>query len=312
MVPELLVRLDSAQSIFFSRELEHVKKRVLEVIYAQLQMHDLVPAALDPAPFGAKKITTTSFDRAGFAKLIAAYADDLPNVTVFGTQSSVEVAEYGDSFEYSFFEIAAAALAGRPLPAMLMMAARNILEELLDKVLAYGEPLKNITGFFNNPNVPTSSVATSGGLTTWAAKYPVDPDLIYDDIAGAIDGVITSTKGRERPNTIVLPDAQHRLLFRKRSNVTDSIVWEMVKKTYPDLVVVPSWRAAAANSDGNLSTDTMVIYTRDPNKLYYEEPLPFTTMPPQERNLAHVINCIASSGGVVWQYPLSAVYRTGM
>lgn len=307
----LVVSLDSAQSIFFLRELEHVKKRVLEVIYPELMMHGIVPAAIDPAPFGAKKITVTSFDRVGQAALIAAYADDLPNVSVFGTQSSVDVAEYGDSFEYSFFDIAAAALAGRPLASMLMQAARDILEELLDRVLAYGEAKKGITGFFNNAGVPTSSVATVGAATTWAAKYAVDPDLIYDDIADWIDGVVDTTNGRERPDTIVTTDAAYRLLNRKRGSAVDTTVMEMVKKTYPGLTIIPCWRAKASTSGGLLSVNTMVLYTRSNRKVYYEEPLPFTPMPPQERNLANVVNCIASSGGVVWQYPLSASYRTG-
>lgn len=309
---QLVTHLDSAQNIFFLRELEAIKKLSFDQLYPQLMMHSIVPFSREPAPFGAKKITFRRYNRVGNAKLIASYADDLPNVSLIGEEESTEVAEYGDAAVWSFFDIAAAALANKPLKSDLMLACRDILEERLDRVLAYGESVKGLTGFFNNAGIPTSSVATVGGLTTWVAKYAVDPNLIYNDVCDAYDSIITATNGIERATTMVLPDAQHRLMMRQRGNSVDSTVWDQIKRTIPNLEVIPCPRAKASNSNSVLSSDMFVMYTKSNAKMYYEEPLPFTPMAPQEKNMATVVNCLASSGGVIVPHPYSACYRTGI
>lgn len=309
-------RLDSAQSLFFTRQLEHIKKGVYQKIYADLDMKKIVPAAIDPAPYGSDTITWRTYDRVGMADLISAYADDLPNVAALASETSMKVADYGASCQWSWREIAAAAHANTNLKQILMQIVRDVLEERLDRCIAYGDSrIPGMTGFFNNPYVPTSSVATVGGDTTWADKMAAGAtgmEAIYNDLMDAFDSMVTSTRGRHRPDTLVVTHAAWRVLHRPRNDQGMIDVLGMVNQGIPGLTIIPTYRAKAADSDSVLSTDMFVLYKRDPTCLSYEEPLPFTPFPPQERNLAQVVNCIATNGGTQFMFPLSAVYRTGI
>lgn len=314
-------RLDAAQTTWFARQTDYAKKTVYNEEFLNLMMRDLVPLALDPAPFGAKIIRMFSFTKVGYAKLIANYADDLPDVTVFGTETFYSPVEYGDSFQYSFFDIARMERAGQNLPLALQLAAKEAIEQKMDFSYAYGEAATGMTGLFNNPFVPSSTVATdtASSATTWAAKWAANPALIYDDVYDAYQSAIASSFGKERPTTLVVDDTKIQYLDKLPSTDTFKVTArQMLLQSIPGLEIIPCWRAKASLSTdpetgvNALASDMFVLYTRTPTKVYREEPLPFTMRPPQERNLALVTNCLASSGGVVFPYPLSAVYRTGI
>lgn len=313
-------RLDAAQMTWFARQADHLRATVYNHEYLRGQMRDLVPMALDPAPFGAKTIRVLTFDKVGYAKLISNYADDLPNVAAFARETTYTTVEYGDSYIYSFFDIARMQRLGQNLPSMLATVAKESIEQKIDYSFAYGEPAAGLTGLFNNPFVPTSTVATStGGAVTWADKALENPVLIYKDVYDAYQSAITTSFGKESPTRLLIPHTAVPLIDALPTNDTDKRTpRQMLQQSIPGLEIVPCWRASASLSIDPetgaqaLAGDMFVLYTPDATKVYREEPLPFTQRPPQERNLAYVTNCLASSGGVQFPFPLSAAYRTGI
>ena len=51
--------------------------------------------------------------------------------------------------------------------------------------------------------------------------------------------------------------------------------------------------------------DAMISYTRDPDKLTLEIPMPFNQLEAEKRNLEYVVDTISNTGGVIVYYPLS-------
>lgn len=81
-------RFDSADeaSVFFARELDHVKAQSYDVEYPELTALSLFPQSSEADP-GAETITYYTYDRTGLAKIIDNYSTDLPRADVTGKPS---------------------------------------------------------------------------------------------------------------------------------------------------------------------------------------------------------------------------------
>ena len=75
--------LDADGAVFFQRQLEHIKARSYDVRYAELKARTLFPVSNEGGP-GVTTITYRTYDQVGAAKIINAYADDLPRADVAG------------------------------------------------------------------------------------------------------------------------------------------------------------------------------------------------------------------------------------
>ena len=81
-------RFDSAEdaSVFFARELDHVKAQSYDVEYPELTALHLFPQSSEADP-GAETITYYTYDKTGLAKIIDNYSTDLPRADVTGKPS---------------------------------------------------------------------------------------------------------------------------------------------------------------------------------------------------------------------------------
>lgn len=301
-----LSNLDANESAFFARELEQVKARTYDVLYPELRARMFVPASQEPADSGAETITYRQFDRFGMAKVIANYADDLPRVDVAGKEFSVPVKSVGDSFGYNLQEIRASSRVNRNLPQRKANAAREVIEEKLDEMIALGDSVTGIVGFLNNANVPQASVV--GG--TWAAKAAADPDDILFDLNDAVSDMLALTKGREMPDSVIVPVEQYAIAAQTRLVDRDRTVLEHFLASNPWIRNFDHWYRLAGAGAG--ATNRMVVYKRSPDKLFYEIPQEFEMLSVQERGLEFVVPCHARSGGVIIPYPLSVSFRDGI
>ena len=111
-------RFDSAEdaSVFFARELDHVKAQSYDVEYPELTALHLFPQSSEADP-GAETITYYTYDKTGLAKIIDNYSTDLPRADVTGKPSFAKIKSIGDSYGYSAQEMRASRLAGKSLDA---------------------------------------------------------------------------------------------------------------------------------------------------------------------------------------------------
>lgn len=310
MTQQAFINLDSAQTVFFARELESRKAQTYDVIKAPLKAFELIPVSTEAGP-GAESIVYEQYDSTGIAKLIANYADDLPRADVKGKEFFAPIKSIGNSYGYSLQEIRAAQMAGKSLEQRKANAAVRAQREKWNRIAFFGDADTGLPGWLSNANVPNSAVAAgagSGDPTEWADKTPAE---ILKDMNDAVNGIVDLTNGAESPNTIVLPIAQYTLIATTNAGTgTDTTILEYFLRNSPFITDVQWANELKGAFTGD--ADGFIVYDRSPDKMTFEMPQDFEQLPVQERGLEFVIPCHSRVGGTIIYYPLSQRFAYGI
>ncbi len=307
---KIYANLDSDESAFFSRDLEHIRSRAYEVQYPELKARSLIPGSPDPAPDGAKTVIYEMEDGYGAAKLIAMGSDgsDLPSVNVTSEQFLQKIRECGVSFDYTLDEIRQAARTGKSLTDKKARRARRASEELLDDILALGDTTADLKGFLKHASVNATSVANPGGGTAWTTKTA---DQILTDMNEPGRLITDNTKGIYGSGlTMLLPLAQYDLIATKPMPNLNTTVLEFFLRTSKTVREVVPWYKVKGIGSG--SADRMVVYKRDPDVLNSEIPAEFEILDPQPRGFKFIVPCRLTTGGVIMHQPKACEYRDGI
>lgn len=312
-------RFDSAEdaSIFFARELDHVKKQSYDQEYPEMTALALFPMSSE-VNAGAETITYYSYDRTGMAKIIADYATDLPRADVKGKPTTGSIKGLGSSYGYSVQEMRASAMAGKGLDARKAESARYQVDWLNNKIAWAGDKENGLRGVLSEDNdVPLYVIGKgSKGTTKWSDKTE---DEILADINGMLKQMARTTKKVEKPDTLALPSEAYLELQGRRIEGTDATVLSYIQKNLTDIKSIVSCPeldpdstetnpyAAETNGQG-----VMLLFKNDARKLTIENPLPFTQHPVQAQNLEMVVPCEARTAGVLIYYPMSLLIGVGI
>jgi len=304
-------------SMFFTRELEHVKANTYDVIRAPLRAFDLIPTD-STAGAGAESIVYEQYDMTGIAKVLANYADDLPRVDVKGKQFVARVRSVGDAYGYSLQEIRAAQMAGKPLEQRKAAAAGRAMRERWNRIAFYGDAEHGLQGWLTNDNIPADAVENdgTGDATGWDTKTP---DQILRDMNDLANGIVERTNGAEQPDTLVLPIEKYTKITTNNAGTgTDTTIAQYFLRNNPFIDSIEwSNEIAAANRAQFMGADPftgeiMIAYRRSPDAFTLEMPQMFEQLPVQERNLEFVVPCHSRIGGVLIYYPLSMAIGEGI
>ncbi len=303
--------LDAAESMFLERQLTHLRSRIYEVRYPELQARQLIPASPDPAQDGDSKVNYVQEDSFGEAKVVSDYATDLPLVNMKREEFSQKIVDLGIAFQYSLSEVRKAARIGMDLSAKLGLKARKASETKLDEILSSGDSANGLEGFLNHSDVNADNVADGAGDAdlTWATKTA---DEILADINEPVSMIIDQTKGIWGQSLrVLLPHDQYTLIAQKaRSSTSDMTILQFLLKSSPFIKDVrPWWRCKAA---GDSATDRMVVYQPDPDVVNCEVPAEFEILNPQERGLQIYVPTRLATGGVIVHQPKAIEYRDGI
>ena len=105
----------------------------------------------------------------------------------------------------------------------------------------------------------------------------------------------------------------------RRIDHTNTTVKDFVLEHAPYLKEIVA--AAELNSDSvetnpyaktSNGQNVAFFFTKDPDKLAVEDPMPYYQYPVQERNLEMIVPCEARTAGVIIYYPLSALIAVGI
>jgi hypothetical protein len=301
------INLDVGSSIFFARELEQIKTRTFEVLYAPLKSTQLIPVDSTTSP-GATTVTYTQYDSTGKAKIISNYADDLPTADTFGRQFTSNLRSIGNSFVMSIEDIRAAQFANKPLEQRKANSAMLAHLQLMNKLAFFGDTQGGVQGWLTNPTVNSAPVAgANAAARLWSAKTP---SLILADLNEAVTYVITNTNGVENVDTIVMPISQYQLIANTQFAAgTDTTILQYFLRNNPNITV--EW-ANELNLGFTGGVSGLIAYKKDVNKFYQEIPQVFEMFEPQYDNLAYKIPCHSKHGGTIIVYPQSQVFRTGI
>ena len=312
-------RLDANETMILEHQLEQMRARSVDVQRPEFKARRLVPVTSEIDP-GAESWAYSVWDRAGMAKVVANYADDIPKVATFAKKYTHTIESIALGYEWSWLDLLRTARAGVPLRARKADAVRTGFEQKIEEIAAIGIPETGLTGLLNNPNVPQINAAPpgTGSSTAWGGADKTAPEVLADLIAME-DAIVTTTKGVLTPDTLVLPLAQYRYI--SRTPLYNATASTDAKNTYVDSILkvfleqsqtvrnVDWWHFAATADNGN---PRAVMYPRNPSVVHLEIPLEQQELPPQSKNLSFEVNSVGRIGGVAFEYPLGAVYMDGI
>lgn len=304
--------LDADGAVFFQRQLEHIKAKSYDVRYADLKARELFPVSNEGGK-GVTSITYRTYDQAGAAKIINAYADDLPRADVAGKETTIPVRSVGISYGYNLDEIQASQLTGAALDQRRATASRRSVEQVTNNVAFYGDTESGLPGLFSNPNIPTGAVVDPGGGTEFVNKTP---DQILFDINDLFADIFETTLMVESGNTLLLPPGQWSyIMATPRASNSDTTIAQFIAQNSPFLNSISDIIALnECDSTINplLGTDAMVAYDRNPDKLQLEIPVELEYLPVQQKNLEFVVPGRSRLAGLNIYYPLSLAIATGI
>lgn len=304
-----LTNLDADESVFFSRELEHVKSQSYDVEYPELKARSLIPVSNEAGP-GAESITYEQYDQVGTAKLLASYAEDLPRADVKGKEFTSPVRGLADSYGYSIQEIRAAKLAGKPLAQRRADAAKRAIMELDNRIAFFGDSKSGLKGFFAHANVPAFTITAdgTGATTTWSTKTAL---LIHRDLSDFSNSIVEQTNGVEIPDTLLVPLVSYNLIKNKPigDNADKSVLKYFLENN--EYVKSVQW-VNELKTAGSGGVKRMMVYKKDPSKVTLEIPQDFEQFEPQLKGLTYEVPCHLRTGGVIFYKPLSASYADGI
>jgi hypothetical protein len=299
--------LDAAESVFFSRELEFIRARAYDVKFAELKARKFIPldSEVDNA---AEVVTYEQYEMVGMAKILSSYGTDLPRADVKGREFSSRVRPIATSYAYDIQEVRASLRGKKNLPQRKANAARRAAEQEIDRIARAGDAAHGLLGFLNQPNVPFYIIPNGASASPlWANKTP---DEVVEDLNGIANSVVDTTKEVEIPDTLILPTDKYNYVASKRmGDGSDVTILKHFLGATPYIKTVESWYALKGAGVGG--TDRAVCYRKDPDAVVLVIPQEFEQFPPEQKGLETVIACHARVGGVVFHYPLSAVYADG-
>lgn len=306
------MQLDADGAFFFQRQLEFIKAKSYDVQYAELKARQLFPVSNEGGS-GITSITYRTYDTSGAAKIINAYAEDLPRADVAGKETIIPVRSIGISYGYNLDEIQSSQLTGAALDQRRANAARRAVEQTTNDIAFFGDSSSGLPGLFDNPNIPTGAVVNPGAGTQWVNKTP---DEILFDINDAFADIFETTKMVESGNTLLLPPNQWSyIMATPRASNSDTTIAQYIAQNSPflnsidDIIAV---NECAAVNNPVLSADAMVVYDRNPDKLQLEIPVELEMLPVQQKNLEFVVPGRSRVGGLNIYYPLSLNILTGI
>jgi hypothetical protein len=300
--------MDESASVFLARQLTHIRSQVLTVKKAPLNAFQVFPVQTD-IPAGAETAVQYIYDAVGMAEIISNYADDLHRVDVIAKEQAVKVFALGDAYGYNHREVKNAMFAGVNLSAMKAQQARRGIDVKLNQIAWEGDTDHNITGFLNNPNISTMSLAAdgTGSKTTLSTKTT---DQMIRDMNNIIDAIPTATNEVEQANTVLMAPSVYRTLSETRiPDGEGQTVLGFLRAVHPE---INRWmKVGELKGAGTDGTDMVVAGYFDPMYVRFEIPTRFEQLPVQYRNLEYVIDCVAEAVGVTVTMPMAFVKAQG-
>jgi hypothetical protein len=315
---QLVNRLDAPQTVFFERQLETIESRAFQMDLPDLKARSLIPSIPGINPADAV-YTYHRYSGSGSAKRITTgNSTDLPASEATAEKLTSTIQRYANSFNYTIFEIQAAARANAPLEQQRAMYARRGLEELVDQVLADGKDLNGVaTGLDGllsvSGNSYTLCTKVAGGLTWGTVGAPNATALeILQDLMGIVAARIDATKGKYSRFDIVLPQAQYNLAATLPLGDDASLTpLKFALQNDTGIASVTPWHKCTGAGAGG-TTNRMVCYPKDPMVLGAAVPQEFAALAPQLDVFQYNIPCHMSTGGVILYRPVAMSYADGL
>jgi len=316
------LRADSGEFAGFARSFEHILAEAYDVLYPEYKGRNIVPLNTAVAA-GAEQWTWRQFNRAGEAKVIHDYANDFPSVDLNGKEFQNNIVSLGCAYGYSMMEIRNAAMMNMPIEAKKALYARQVMEQKVDQMIAWGSAADKINGLANATNIIDSGTATgfsgtaSANWITSLASSSVT--AVLADINAMCGQIFQQSKGvfgKSKDLTMLLPTAIYQALqaapaITPTGIYLDISVLDYILRTSPQLKDIVHWPALDKGAPGaDASHETVLVCKLDPMVMACALPQDFEQLPPEVHGMRFTVACHMRHGGVALFYPFGATKYT--
>jgi hypothetical protein len=304
-------RFDANETAFLERQLTQLRAKLFEVVHTENRARSFMPFATDIAE-SVEQYSYQVYDYSGEAAVVnlSAGAKDIPHIGLSSFEVTGKVYDIADFYDWSINELAEAARTGVDISSRKAMAAKQVIENSIDMMLAFGRPNDRqtnlvTTGLINNQAVtdlgivnPANDAWVAG--TTTADQIISDPNLI-------VEPIFTASKGLFGADTLLLPQREYLIASKTRIANTNETALSYFLRTNPTVRNIDSWhRLTLAGAGG--TTSRAIAYKRDPMVLEGVLPMDFRTLPPQASQFRFEVYCQARCGGVKVYQPIAMKY----
>ena len=295
---------------FLLSQLTFIESKMYEKKYKAITYPLIIPVSNEAGEW-AESVTYFFMDGAAVAEFVGTKSLNVP-IAEIGTEKVTVPVELGATgYEYSDEELRQAIQLKRALPQLKSNTARRAVEELAQRVAMVGDASHNLPGFINNTNVTAATVVDPGSGTEWVNKTP---NQILFDINDFMGDIFVDTLQVEKPTTLLLPTAQWNYIAgtpRSDNSDTTLLAWLIANSPYlsSDADIVPISELASAGAG---STDRMMAYDKDMDKVVFHIPMPLRFTEPQRKGRGFEVPGEFKLSGVEFRYPGSARYADGI
>lgn len=300
-------RMDATTNAFFSRQLEHIRPGLFDVLYEELTGLSLVPVN-SAVHIGAEEFTYRYYDQVGKAELMASLSRRGPRADIHGHEATSKIRSIAASYGFNIQEGRAAQMANLPLDQRKAKAARRAIAEGLDNVVLLGDGTATyygLYGFFKLSGTHTYVMPDGDAGTDHFEDKTADECLFaLHDMARS---QVEDSKRVEKPNTLVLPLTDYGFLTTTRaSQLSEMTIMNVFLKNDPYIKTVESHTLLETAGSG--SVKRAIMYNKNPDKLEAIVPIEFEQFAPQWDGYEILTDCHSRTGGVVAYYPKSITY----
>jgi hypothetical protein len=309
------VRMDSAEGIFFSRELEIILPEIFEEEKPMLNFLDLLPVKTN-IPLGVRTITYRQTQGGGKAKFIGPESQDLPRVNITGSEDTSRYKMVGVAAVYTYEDMQEALYmaqvggsAGANLERHLIREARRAIEEKVNECAWYGDSEAGIVGLTQNPNLLRSAAA-------YALSNPTTADQVLSVLNAGANAVPNNTAQVERADTLLLPPLAYQYASQQQrstaSDATSLKFWLDTNGYISNAALVQELSAVKVLTAGvETETTGAIFYRKDPSILE----LPYSgiqALPVQQQGMSFILPFIAKVGSMIVRRPRAIHLVTGV
>lgn len=246
-----------------------------------------------------------TFDKVGYAKIIADYTDDLPTVDALMSTEFGKVFRLGNAFLISIDEIKAGQRTGKSLSTRKANAAQNAHDQLVNRLVFKGSKPHGIISVFDHPNITKIVAAKQWFETATKTKNAEDA---YNDLTNAIEALETQTDGQHRATHILIPPSVRKVLMVRMPETTESYL-QYFEKQNSGIVIESIAELEDIDGAGNKG---VLVYEKDPMNMSIELPELFNMLPAQPKDLHFKVPCTSKCTGLTIFRPLTIVLITGV
>jgi hypothetical protein len=293
------LRADSEGVVFTRGQLENLEETIFEVLFRDNQeAFKLLPLRPRFEP-GWQSYSYRMETAVGTAKLMSHEGEDRPLIDTYLDKSTVDIVEFGASYNYYVGTTEAAAIMDYDHVAAKARAAAEAIVRAHNTYLLTGDTASGATGFLNSASV-TDATLVDGDWTSFTAANA------FDDVAAVINAVSNQSLGRHNVTDVALSLYLYNKIASTRIDTTSGqSILDALKGAFPG---VTFHRVAACTDAGDSSKDLVVAYEKNADRVEAVVPVLFDEAAPDKEGFSYKVACRGRSAGTVIRYPLSMAY----